>query len=312
MTRDKAPRGGISAPREWEKVESEGAEPFEDSRAIYRLPDGSEYVWESRRHRKGRGLRTRSGRAARLQERAPEAGKSSPWLGGFSPHRLSWWVAVVFIVGSALFTLGAAASLFTRVFGGEDPASMVADVSYFAGALLFTGGIYLQLLEALNCSDYIGLKSPYGTIQRFRSFRWFAWQPRRLAFMAPFLLLIGSLIFNVETSLAILSTLGLATLPLAIGLTSLSGSALFLVPSYLQMIEVCHSYLPWRPREISWWITGFFVVGSAGFVVGSIFGFDVPGVTSPAESEVTKWGFLQGSVFFLAGSYLMLPEMYSD
>lgn len=309
MTEDYVEHDRVTAPEEWEKLDSGGVEGFEDSRAVYRLPDGSEYVWESRRHRKGRGLKEPSGRVAVLQDRSPEAGKSSPWLGGFAPHRISWWVSVVFIVGSALFTLGASASLFSQVFGGEEAAKVVADASYFVGALLFTGGIYLQLLEGINSSDYIGLKPPYRPPQEFR---WFAWQPRRLEFMAPFLLLIGSLFFNVETTLVIVSALGLAALPVAIGLTSLAGSGLFLAPSYLQMIEVCHRYLCLRPREISWWVTAFFVLGSVGFVVGSVFGFDVPGLSSPAESVVTKIGFLQGSVFFLVGSYLMLPEMFSE
>lgn len=307
MAGDSALRDRVRAPGEWEKLESGGAAGFEASRAVYRLPDGSEYHWESRRHRKGRGPRRASGQAAQT-DRAREVGKRNPWLGGFAPHRISWWVAVVFIVGSALFTLGATASLLASLFG-EEAAKLVADLSYFVGALLFTGAIYLQVLEGLNSSDHIGLERPYSTP---REFRWFAWQPRRLEFMAPFLLLIGSLFFNVETTLVILSSLGLVALPLAIGLTSLAGSVLFLVPSYLQMIEVCHRYLCWRPREISWWVTVFFVLGSVGFVVGSIFGFDVPGLSSPAESEITKWGFLQGSVFFLVGSYLMLPEMFSE
>lgn len=56
----------------------------------------------------------------------------------------------------------------------------------------------------------------------------------------------------------------------------------------------------------------FSVLGSVGFVVGSVFGFNVPGLSSLAESEVTKWGFLEGSIFFLIGSYLMLPEMFSE
>lgn len=218
-------------------------------------------------------------------------------------------MAVVFTGGSALFTLGAAASLFPSLFGSESTGEIVADTSYFAGALLFTGGIYLQVLEGINSSDYIGFEPPYKPSQNFR---WFAWQPRRLEFMASFLLLIGSVLFNVETTLVLLSTFGLATLPVTIGLTSIGGSVLFLVPSYLQTIEVCHRYLCAEPREISWWVTVLFVVGSVGFVVGSVFGFDVPGLSSPEESTITAISFLVGSVFFLLGSYLLLPEMFSE
>lgn len=309
MARDQASRDRITAPAEWRKVVSGGVDRFEDSHCTYRLPDGSEYHWESRRHRKGRGPRQPSTRVAGLKDRAEESAKENPWLGGFAPHRISWWVAVVFIMGSALFTLGATASLFLSLFGGKEASELTADLSYFTGALLFTGGVYLQLLEGINSSDYIGFEPPYTPTQQFR---WIAWQPWRLEFTAPFLLLIGAFSFNVETTLAVLSAIGLVTLPVAIGLASIVGSVLFLGPCYLQMIEVCHHYLCFRRREVSWWVTAFYVAGSAGFVLGSVFGFDVPGLSSPVESEVTKWSYMQGSVFFLVGSYLLLPEMFSE
>ena len=306
MTQARGRRDRVSAPGEWERLESGGAGPFEHSRAVYRLPDGSKYEWEARRHRKGRGPRKATGRASEAAERAPEAGSENPWLEFYAPHRLAWWVAVNFIVGSALFTLGASGALFPEFFAGE--GSLVADASYFVGALLFTVGIYLQVLEGLNSSDYIGLKRPYNP----RGFIWFAWRPRRLEFVAPFILLIGSLLFNVETSLALASTFGWVSLPVLVGLTSFAGAVGFVVSTYLQLVEVCHSYFGLRPREISWWVAALNLVGSAGFLVGSVFGLDVPGLSSPEESLMTQVSFLVGSALFLAGSYLLLPEMFSD
>lgn len=304
-------RGRLYVPESWEQTESRGAGPFEDSRSSYRLPDGSEYAWESRRHRKGRGPRKSTGKAEieGAAERAAEAAQRGRWI-VWAPHRLSWWVAIIFTVGSALFTLGAVASLFPALFGGEEAGVITAEVSYWSGALLFTVSIYMQVLEGLNSSDYIGTGP--GRRSRSRGFRLFGWQPRRLEFVAPFLLLIGSLLFNVETTLALAESLGWAALPLLVGITSLTGSVLFLLPSYLQMVEVCHRYLCYRPREISWWVTVFFILGSVGFVVGSVSGFQLPGLSSPEEAMITNVGFLQGSVFFLAGSYLMLPELASE
>ena len=63
---------------------------------------------------------------------------------------------MLFILGSVLFTLAAAASLFPAVFEGTATASGVTDVSYFVGALLFTASIYLQILEALNADEPAG------------------------------------------------------------------------------------------------------------------------------------------------------------
>lgn len=296
----------VSHPADWERVASEGAGPFEASRTVYRLPDGSEYVWESRRHRKGRGPVKATGRAALTADSAPESGSENPWLEFYAPHRISWWVALDFIVGSALFTLGALASLSPELFAAE--GSLVADLSYFIGAVLFTIGIYLQVVEGLNAGDYIGLSRPYNP----RSFTWFAWRPRRLEFVAPFILLVGSLFFNAETSLAAAETFGWVSLPLLVGLTSLGGAVGFVVSTYLQLVEVGHSYLGFRPREISWWVAALNLTGSVGFLVGSASGLGVPGLSSPAESLITQVSFLLGSMLFLAGSYLMLPEMFSE
>lgn len=306
MTQTRGRRAKVIAPADWEKVESGGATPFEESQALYRLPDGSEYVWEARRHRKRRGPQKATRRAAAVAERAPEAGSENPWLEFYAPHRLAWWVAVNFIAGSALFTLGASGASFPEFFAGA--GSLIADVSYFAGALLFTIGIYLQVLEGLNSSDYIGLERPYDR----RSFVWFAWRPRRLEFVAPFILLIGSLFFNAETSLALGSAFGWLSLPVLVGLTSLVGAVGFVVSTYLQLVEVCHSYFGLRPHEISWWVAALNLAGSVGFLVGSAFGFDVPGLSSPEESLITQVSFLIGSILFLAGSYLLLPEMFSE
>lgn len=302
-------RGRIRYPEDWEIVESGGVGPFE-TRVVYRLPDGSHYVWESRRHRKGRGPRNPSGQAAREAAYAPEVFKDRPWLGVWAPHRLSWWVAVVFVVGSALFTLGALASLFPQLFGVGQGAALLIDLSYWSGALLFTISIYLWLLEGINDSDYITAGSESGSSQRFE---WFAWQPRRLAFMAPFLFLIGSLLWNLETTLALGETLGwIGEVHRLLALSSIFGSILFLVPSYLQLIEVCHTLLCWQPREISWWLVVFFIVGSAGFVVGAVVGFGLIGLTSISAPLIVKLGYLLGSLFFLIGSYLMLPELASE
>lgn len=294
--------GPCHVPEDWELEESSGAVPFEDTRATYRSPEGYRHVWESRRNRKGRGHRLFSPwPISRL--------KKSPWLRFWAPWRLSWWVAVVFTVGSALFTLAAVASLLPALFGGQSTAALVSASSYFVGALLFTASIYLQVLEGLNAADYID------TVKEERlenEFRLFAWEPRSLAFTAPFVMLIGSLFFNVETTLAVGEELEWFKAPFLASLTSLAGAVLFTVASYLQLIEVCHHYLCGRVGEISWWVTMFFVVGSAGFVVGSVFGFGVLGLSSPADALIVQVGFLQGSFFFLVGSYLMLPELFSD
>src|SRR5664280_2573087 len=67
--------------------------------AVWEAPSGELLDWTSRRHRKGRPPR-------RAAAGAPTAGRRLP-LFGLAPRRLSWWVAVLFTVGSVQFVIGA-------------------------------------------------------------------------------------------------------------------------------------------------------------------------------------------------------------
>lgn len=295
-------RGRLSYPADWELVESQG--PF-DTRLVYRLPDGSYYVWDQRRHRKGLGPREPSGQAAEQADRAPQAGQGGLWV--WAPGRISWWVAIAFVVGSALFAVGGVASLFPRWFGGQETAGLVTGLCNWTGALFFTVSLYLWLLEGINSSDSIGMLSRHRSRQRFS---WFAWQPRRLEFVAPFLFLVGSLLFNVETSLVVAEEVGWLKPPTAVTVLSFAGSVLFLVPSYLQLVEVSHGFVSWRPRALSWWVVVLFILGSVGFVAGAVVGFPVPAI--PPAKTLETLGLLLGAVFFLVGSYLMVPELATE
>ena len=304
MSGKRSERSYVNVPNDWELVESDGVGPFE-TRMVYRLPDGSEYVWESRRNRKGRGAKEASNQATEAATFTQESRKENPWLELWAPHRISWWVAVLFFAGSALFILGAVAALFPEVVRG----SIFVSAFYFVGVLVFTIGVYVQLLETINQKSYIGTNPQDEPTKRFD---WFAWQPGRLSFLEAFVLLIGSVLFNIETTLALAERLSWIEITYLIGLTSLTGSVLFVAGTYVQLVEVCHEYLCWRPHEISWWVAVLSFLGCVGYLVGSAIGLDVPGLVSPSEPLLVKLSFLQGSVFFAVASYLMLPEMFSE
>ncbi len=303
MSEKRSERSYVNVPNDWELVESDGVGPFE-TRMVYRLPDESEYVWESRRNRKGRGAKEASGQAESATF-TQEPRKENPWLKFWAPHRISWWVTILFFVGSALFILGAVAALFPEIFRG----SIDVSAFYFVGALVFTIGVYVQLLEAINQKSYIDTNL---RDEPTKKFDWFAWQPGRLSFLEAFVLLVGSALFNIETTLALAERLSWIEITYLIGLTSLTGSVLFVAGTYLQLVEVCHEYLCWRPHEISWWVAVLSFLGCVGYLVGSVIGLDVPGLVSPSEPLLVKLSFLQGSVFFAAASYLMLPEMFTE
>ncbi len=269
------------------------------TRVVYREPDGSERVWTSRRHRKGRGTRSRRG---------GESYGDTPWLGVWAPGSVSWWVAVGFMVGSGLFVVGASSSLWFPAFTSEEVAVRLADWSYFIGATVFTVAMYLQVLETINAD-------PHSERARHRpneKFRWFAWQPKRLSYMEGFILFVGSVLFNVETGLVVIGVSGGQGVNWLLSVPSLLGTLLFVAGGYLQVVEACHRYLCLRFRSISWWSAALNFLGCGGFLVGAVASLGVPGLSVPSDPTIVKVAYLQGSAFFLAGSYLMLPEMFSE
>lgn len=297
-------------PSDWELTGWGGPRPFVTWRR-YRLPDTSQYLWESRHHRKGAGPRAYADRVGLRTSRSGEQySTKSPWLRFWAPHRLAWWIAVVFMVGSVFFVLGAAGSLVPEYFGSQHGMSVFAESCYFTGATLYTASIYAQLLETINADKSI---SPDRSSRAPKQFRWFAFEGAHLEFLVPFVLLLGSLVFNYETVFALGSTFDV--LPrLGLWVTSLLGALLFLVSGGLQFVEAGHGYLSFNPRNVSWWVGLLFIIGSIGFVLGALPGLGTPGLptndTGPG-SLVVKVGFLVGGVGYLVGSYLMLPELFT-
>ena len=292
-------RTHVDFPDDWEILETAGAGDF-TTRVSYRKPDGTEHIWTSRRHRKGRGARSSSSETG--------AYRDSPWLGVWAPGSVSWWVAVGFMVGSALFVVGASSSLWLPALAGEGIATLIADWSYFVGATVFTGAVYLQILETINAD-------PHPSRARRRpdeNFRWFAWQPKRLSYLETFILLVGSVLFNIETALVVIGVSTGEGINWLLSVPSLLGALLFVVGGYMQVVEACHRYLCLRFRSISWWSATLDFLGCVGFLAGATASLGIPGLSIPSDPTIVKVAYLQGSVFFLVGSYLMLPEMFSE
>jgi hypothetical protein len=96
---------------------------------------------------------------------------------------------------------------------------------------------------------------------------------------------------------------------------SLFGSLFFLLAGLLQFIEAGHNYLSFDTRNVSWWIGVLFTAGGVGFVVGCLPGLHTPGLPTAKDGSgplIVKVGFLLGSAAYLAGSYLMVPELFTQ
>lgn len=256
---------------------------------------------EPRLYADSAGLRT-----TRTGERRPGG---NPWRRFWAPHRLAWWVAQVFVVGSVFFVLGAAGSLVPEQFPSDHAMSVFAESCYFLGATLYTAGIYAQLLERINADESV---PPDRSTTALKRFRWFAVRAD-LGFLVPFVLLLGSLVFNYETVFSVGSGIGLLP-PLGLWESSMLGSLLFLASAALQFADSGDGRWDFDPREPSCWVALLFVLGSIGFVIGSLPGLGAPGLptneTGPG-ALIVKVGFLIGGLAYLTGSFLMVPEMFT-
>ena len=284
-----------SFPSSWQLVHADGAGPFV-SRLVHRLPDGSFHTWTSRHHRKGYGL---------LADTAINRLRS-PWFTVWAPAQLGWWIAVLFMIGSACFALASFAGLEPAAFGQLFQNVTVINTVFFTGSIFFTAAGYLQLLEAANADRRAMLAR--GELPK-EKFRWFGWQPSQIGWLSAFIQCVGTLLFNINTLDALLPDLNWLQQDLLIWTPDLIGSICFLVSSWLAFLEFCHGHWCWPLHDVSWWIVMVNLLGSIAFMVSALFAVVLPGSANLFDLWVVNLTTCIGAMCFLVGAYLLLPEM---
>jgi hypothetical protein len=236
----------------------------------YRRPDGLVQKWESRRQRKSRS--------------------GSTW---WAPRSRSWWIGVLFAIGSILFALGA-------LPGYAQAVGRLADsITFFVGSLFFTSAAFLQYSESEDVSG----GPPTGRWVRLVSLR-----PHQIDWWASGIQLIGTVYFNVSTAVAISTDLNAETARHHVWRPDAVGSVCFLVASGLAWAEVSHGWASWAPRKTSWWITLLNLVGSVAFGVSAVASYVVPATGQIRDLQRSNVGTFVGALCFLVGSVLLLPE----
>ena len=250
-----AARPPIQVPPGATEVVSGGPRPFVTSVA-YTLPDGQQVRWAAREHRKGLGR----GRA------------------------LTWWIGLLFALGSACFVLGPV-PLYADAVGPRATA-----ITFFVGSIFFTSGAYVSYLQVVR--DAGG--------------RWFAWAPHVMGFWATLIQLVGTLYFNVTTFTAFLDVpADLANR--VIWRPDAIGSICFLVSSAIAFAEAGHRWFSWRPGHREWHITALNLWGSIFFGVSALGAYVQPG----GELTNAQWangGTFLGALCFLTSSLLTMAE----
>jgi len=275
-----------AAPADWELINVDGPGPFV-TRAIYRLPDGAEVEWTSRRHRKGQGLRVVA---------VPTGGAPPTLERGTVPSR-TWWIAALFAVGATCFLLGALPAYLDAV-----PAR-VDGLTFFVGSICFTAASYLSFVEVANSPD---------AIQRGRArrlpFKPAAWRPRSIDWWSTAIQLVGTVYFNVMTFLALYDDWSVSQEDRLVWRPDLIGSICFLVASYLAWAEVCHSLGRLKLRELAWWIVVLNLLGSIWFGVSAIGAYVSPDTEDVVSLRLDNGGTIAGALCFLVAAVLLIPE----
>lgn len=269
-----------------------------------RLPDGRHLVATSRRHRKG--LRPHRVADAASAERAP-ATRASAYAHLWAPSRLGWWVAVLFAIGSTLFTVGAAGATWPLSVPAALRDPSVQNWSFVVGAVFFTSAAWLQWLEALNGDVADALRN--GAPHRWQ---WIGWRPRNLGYLASAVQLAGTILFNFDTADALITGLSWKGEDLLVWTPNMVGCACFLIASYLAYAEVSHGVASFAPRSVSWWITVVNLFGSVAFQASALYSLARPEAATAGSLFWANFYTALGGVCFFAGSYLMIPELFDE
>ncbi|MFD5411324.1 hypothetical protein [Streptomyces nojiriensis] len=270
----------------------EGAGPF-ITRRTWRRPEGETVVWDSRLARKRGTLSVRGpgDTAGRVSTADPGALRRL--------RRLNVTASGAFVVGGALFAVGAAVSQF----GSGDP--LVSAWVYLVGGLFFNTGGYVSVLQVLNAPRH----APGGGFLVTTGWRWWGYEPMRLDWLSTFVLFTGTLVFGVNLLDSFLEGLTVRQVNRLIWTPDVIGCVLFLVSGHLAFAEICHRHWPcMRSRSLGWWVVAVNQLGSILFMVSALAAFTRPATGSLVNVDIANWATLTGALCFSVGGVLQLFE----
>jgi hypothetical protein len=213
------------------------------------------------------------------------AGAEEPGL------RRRWWIAVLFIIGSSLFALGAVPAYSEAV--GLDATA----VTFFTGSLFFTSAAFFQYREAV---DGVGASSG--------NRHFWVWAPHDAGWAACAVQLLGTLWFNWSTGNAVRHNLTASLAHERVWRPDALGSIAFLVASGLAWASARREAQPGRATSRDLWIAVINLLGSVAFGVSAIAGYIIPSSGGVWHAELSNLGTFAGALCFLTGAVLLLPR----
>lgn len=254
-------------------------------------------VHTSRRARKGLKKLLVNVKSHRLQRPLNEFSSLFTW----KPKSLTWWVAVLFMAGSACFVAGCVISIYF-----EDFFSLLAiNLTFFIGSLFFTSAAYAQYLEAINAD----ITNAAYSDEKKMEWIWWAWRPKNLGFVASASQLAGTLLFNINTFNCFFTGLTSLEQDVLIWLPNIIGSILFLAAAYFAWLEIFHDKQVRALRSVTWWIIWINILGSVLFQRSAFRSFVYLDSGELVNGTIALNATLYGAVCFFIGAYLLIVEM---
>lgn len=185
---------------------------------------------------------------------------------------MTWWIGVLFAVGSTCFLVGPFPG-FVELVGSE-----IDGVVFFVGSIFFTSAATLQYIEG-------GL-----------------FRPRDLDWWSNVIQLAGTLFFNVSTFAALQTGLDANEYDRLVWRPDWRGSICFLVSGVLAYVVV---------RRARWtrdrWIALVNLAGCVAFGISAVAGYVVPSTGSALDLAGANVFTSLGALCFLIGAVLLLP-----
>ncbi|MGZ5421362.1 hypothetical protein [Aeromicrobium sp.] len=214
----------------------------------------------------------------------------------WAPHRASWWISVLFVVGSTCFFVGPLPAFLEQV--GAQTDSTV----FFVGSLFFTTAATLQWLETINADRGPGSSTSEASI------RVIAWEPRRIDFWSSGIQLLGTLFFNASTFRALTTTVDQPSYNQMVWRPDAFGSICFLVSGCLAYVEVASGLLSRVPRSLEGAVVSVNLFGCVAFGVSAVAAYVLPSTGKVVDVTVANAATSVGALGFLVGALLLLPE----
>jgi hypothetical protein len=212
----------------------------------------------------------------------------------WAPRRASWWIGVLFAIGSTCFLVAPFPGFEQLVGSGTD--GMV----FFVGSVFFTSAAALQWLETINADP--------GPALRRGTLRVLTFEPRRIDWWSSGVQLVGTVFFNATTWRALSTAVGATSYDQAVWRPDAYGSICFLVSGYLAHVEVSGGWLHGAPRSLEGVLVAVNLFGCVAFAVSAVASYVPPSTSDFVAVNVANAATSIGALAFLVGAVLLLPE----